>query len=115
MTFPPDLRESLLRHDGVELQDGTLRLDHYGPLSGVGEIVQSAGCRQGGDDSVDEPGPGADPGEFRAAAQRADGRPADGDALPWWQGVAVPGGVVDVDRQAGVRVAADHPPAIGPR
>ncbi|MFD9540865.1 hypothetical protein [Streptomyces sp. NPDC060022] len=33
MTFPPDLRESLLQHNGVELQDGTLRLDHYGPSS----------------------------------------------------------------------------------
>ncbi|MFB8205791.1 SMI1/KNR4 family protein [Kitasatospora purpeofusca] len=41
VAFPPDLRESLLRHDGVELQDGTLRLDCYGPPSGVGEIVRS--------------------------------------------------------------------------
>ncbi|MFJ8434954.1 SMI1/KNR4 family protein [Kitasatospora sp. NPDC094019] len=41
VTFPPDLRESLLRHDGVELQAGTLRLAFYGPPSGIGEIVRS--------------------------------------------------------------------------
>ncbi|MFE2728735.1 SMI1/KNR4 family protein [Kitasatospora sp. NPDC059327] len=41
VAFPSDLRRSLLRHDGVELQEGTLRLDYYGPLSGVGEIVRS--------------------------------------------------------------------------
>ncbi|MCX4783292.1 SMI1/KNR4 family protein [Streptomyces sp. NBC_01264] len=41
VTFPSDLRESLLRHDGVELQDGTLVLDFHGPLSGVEKIVGS--------------------------------------------------------------------------
>lgn len=41
VTFPPDLRESLLRHDGVELEDGTLVLDYYGPLSGVRDLVRS--------------------------------------------------------------------------
>ncbi|MES9510335.1 SMI1/KNR4 family protein [Streptomyces sp. NPDC000609] len=41
VTFPPDLKESLLRHDGVRLQDGTPTLGYYGPLSGVEDIVQS--------------------------------------------------------------------------
>ncbi|MEV6955573.1 SMI1/KNR4 family protein [Streptomyces sp. NPDC051183] len=41
LTFPPDLKESLLRHDGVELQDGTPQLGYYGPLSGVADIVSS--------------------------------------------------------------------------
>ncbi|MFE3942341.1 SMI1/KNR4 family protein [Streptomyces sp. NPDC059118] len=41
VTFPPDLKGSLLRHDGVQLQDGTLTLGYYGPLSGVEDIVQS--------------------------------------------------------------------------
>ncbi|MCX5192505.1 SMI1/KNR4 family protein [Streptomyces sp. NBC_00249] len=41
VTFPPDLRESLLRHDGVRLQDGTVTLGYYGPLSGVEDIVRS--------------------------------------------------------------------------
>ncbi|KOX19833.1 MULTISPECIES: SMI1/KNR4 family protein [unclassified Streptomyces] len=41
VTFPSDLKESLLRHDGVRLQDGTPTLDHYGPLSGVEDIVNS--------------------------------------------------------------------------
>ncbi|MEU9087232.1 SMI1/KNR4 family protein [Streptomyces sp. NPDC048357] len=41
VTFPPDLRDSLLRHDGVQLQDGTLTLGYYGPLSGVEDIIQS--------------------------------------------------------------------------
>ncbi|MEU8504415.1 SMI1/KNR4 family protein [Streptomyces brevispora] len=55
VAFPPDLRESLLRHDGVELQDGTLRLDYYGPLSGVGEIVWSAEfLREVGEDVAEE-------------------------------------------------------------
>ncbi|MFF5455158.1 SMI1/KNR4 family protein [Streptomyces sp. NPDC012950] len=39
LAFPPDLRESLLRHDGVLLQDGTPTLGYYGPLSGVEDIV----------------------------------------------------------------------------
>ncbi|MGW6840986.1 SMI1/KNR4 family protein [Streptomyces sp. NPDC054958] len=58
VTFPPDLRESLLRHDGVELQDGTLTLDYYGPLSGVGEIVRSAEFLRevGGDVAEEEAG-----------------------------------------------------------
>ncbi|MCX4625388.1 SMI1/KNR4 family protein [Streptomyces sp. NBC_01443] len=43
VTFPPDLRESLLRHDGVQLQDGTLTLGYYGPLSGVEDIIRSTG------------------------------------------------------------------------
>ncbi|WP_329274230.1 SMI1/KNR4 family protein [Streptomyces sp. NBC_00691] len=55
VALPPDLRESLLRHDGVELQDGTLRLDYYGPLSGVGEIVWSAEfLREVGEDVAEE-------------------------------------------------------------
>ncbi|MFB7225708.1 SMI1/KNR4 family protein [Streptomyces sp. NPDC056227] len=55
VAFPPDLRESLLRHDGVELQDGTLRLDYYGPPSGVGEIVRSAEfLREVGEDVAEE-------------------------------------------------------------
>lgn len=41
LAFPPDLRESLLRHDGVLLQDGTPTLGYYGPLSGVEDIVAS--------------------------------------------------------------------------
>ncbi|MFJ2647679.1 SMI1/KNR4 family protein [Streptomyces sp. NPDC087420] len=41
VAFPSDLRESLLRHDGVQLQDGTLTLGYYGPLSGVEDIVHS--------------------------------------------------------------------------
>ncbi|MFJ9942870.1 SMI1/KNR4 family protein [Streptomyces erythrochromogenes] len=41
VTFPPDLTESLLRHDGVQLQDGTATLGYYGPLSGVEDIVRS--------------------------------------------------------------------------
>ncbi|WP_371615835.1 SMI1/KNR4 family protein [Streptomyces sp. NBC_00454] len=42
VTFPPDLTQSLLRHNGVELQDGTLKLGYYyGPLSGVENIVRS--------------------------------------------------------------------------
>lgn len=41
VTFPPDLKASLLRHDGVQLQDGTPTLGYYGPLSGVEDIVQS--------------------------------------------------------------------------
>ncbi|MER5738905.1 SMI1/KNR4 family protein [Streptomyces sp. NPDC002262] len=41
VAFPPGLRKSLLRHNGVELQEGTLRLDYYGPLPGVGDIVRS--------------------------------------------------------------------------
>ncbi|GGV30097.1 hypothetical protein GCM10010495_53090 [Kitasatospora herbaricolor] len=39
--FPPDLKDSLLRHDGVQLQDGTPTLGYYGPLSGVDDIVRS--------------------------------------------------------------------------
>ncbi|MFF2039836.1 SMI1/KNR4 family protein [Kitasatospora sp. NPDC058170] len=39
--FPPDLKDSLLRHDGVQLQDGTPTLGYYGPLSGVEDIVRS--------------------------------------------------------------------------
>ncbi|MYS09664.1 hypothetical protein GTW71_25255 [Streptomyces sp. SID6041] len=55
VAFPPDLRESLLRHDGVELQEGTLRLDYYGPPSGVGEIVQSTEfLREVGEDAAEE-------------------------------------------------------------
>ncbi|WP_406096348.1 SMI1/KNR4 family protein [Kitasatospora purpeofusca] len=55
VAFPPDLRESLLRHDGVELQDGTLRLDYYGPPSGVGEIVRSTEfLREVGEDIAEE-------------------------------------------------------------
>ncbi|MFE5097389.1 SMI1/KNR4 family protein [Streptomyces sp. NPDC056638] len=55
VAFPPDLRELLLRHDGVELQDGTLRLDYYGPPSGVGEIVRSAEfLREVGEDVAEE-------------------------------------------------------------
>ncbi|MCX5387431.1 SMI1/KNR4 family protein [Streptomyces sp. NBC_00083] len=55
VAFPPDLRESLLRHDGVELQDGTLRLDYYGPLSAVEEIVRSAEfLREVGEDVAEE-------------------------------------------------------------
>ncbi|MER5863238.1 SMI1/KNR4 family protein [Kitasatospora sp. NPDC002040] len=57
VAFPPDLRESLLRHDGVELQDGTLELDHYGPPSGVEEIVQSTEFLRGiGADAEEEDG-----------------------------------------------------------
>ncbi|MFD9105980.1 SMI1/KNR4 family protein [Streptomyces virginiae] len=41
VTFPPDLKDSLLRHDGVQLQDGTTTLGYYGPLSGVEDIVRS--------------------------------------------------------------------------
>ncbi|OKI26770.1 SMI1/KNR4 family protein [Streptomyces sp. CB03911] len=41
VTFPPDLRDSLLRHDGVQLQDGTPTLGYYGPLSGLQDIVRS--------------------------------------------------------------------------
>ncbi|WP_328972333.1 SMI1/KNR4 family protein [Streptomyces sp. NBC_00239] len=41
VTFPPELRASLLRHDGVELEDGTPVLAYYGPLSGVDDIVRS--------------------------------------------------------------------------
>ncbi|MFE6667498.1 SMI1/KNR4 family protein [Streptomyces sp. NPDC057697] len=41
VTFPPDLKESLLRHDGVQLQDGAPTLGYYGPLSGVDDIVSS--------------------------------------------------------------------------
>ncbi|MGW7458352.1 SMI1/KNR4 family protein [Streptomyces sp. NPDC054797] len=41
VTFPPDLKDSLLRHDGVQLQDGTPTLAYYGPLSGVEDIVRS--------------------------------------------------------------------------
>ncbi|MFE7358096.1 SMI1/KNR4 family protein [Streptomyces sp. NPDC057543] len=41
VTFPSDLKESLLRHDGVQLQDGTPTLGYYGPLSGVEDIVHS--------------------------------------------------------------------------
>lgn len=41
VTFPPDLKDSLLRHDGVQLQDGTPTLGYYGPLSGVEDIVRS--------------------------------------------------------------------------
>ncbi|MFE6750629.1 SMI1/KNR4 family protein [Kitasatospora purpeofusca] len=55
VAFPPDLRESLLRHDGVELRDGTLRLDYYGPPSGVGEIVSSTEFLRGiGQDAAEE-------------------------------------------------------------
>ncbi|MFF8413950.1 SMI1/KNR4 family protein [Streptomyces omiyaensis] len=55
VTFPPDLRKSLLRHDGVELQEGTLRLDYYGPPSGVGEIVRSTEfLREVGKDVAEE-------------------------------------------------------------
>ncbi|MFJ4868441.1 SMI1/KNR4 family protein [Streptomyces sp. NPDC088757] len=55
VAFPPDLRESLLRHDGVELQDGTLLLDYYGPLSGVGDIVRSTEfLREVGKDAAEE-------------------------------------------------------------
>ncbi|WP_405008506.1 SMI1/KNR4 family protein [Kitasatospora purpeofusca] len=55
VAFPPDLRESLLRHDGVELQDGTLRLDYYGPPSGVGEILRSTEfLREVGQDIAEE-------------------------------------------------------------
>lgn len=41
VAFPADLKASLLRHDGVELQGGTLTLDFYGPLSGVEDIIGS--------------------------------------------------------------------------
>ncbi|MCB5163924.1 SMI1/KNR4 family protein [Streptomyces bambusae] len=41
LTFPADLKESLLRHDGVQLQDGTLTLGYYGPLSGIEDLVRS--------------------------------------------------------------------------
>ncbi|MYV52090.1 SMI1/KNR4 family protein [Streptomyces sp. SID3212] len=41
VVFPSDLTESLLCHDGVQLQDGTLTLGYYGPLSGVEDIVHS--------------------------------------------------------------------------
>ncbi|MFI9329262.1 SMI1/KNR4 family protein [Kitasatospora sp. NPDC052868] len=55
VAFPPDLRTSLLRHDGVELQDGTLRLDHYGPPSGLGDIVRSTEfLREVGEDAAEE-------------------------------------------------------------
>ncbi|GAA1386067.1 hypothetical protein GCM10009639_09430 [Kitasatospora putterlickiae] len=55
VAFPSDLRRSLLRHDGVELQDGTLRLDYYGPPSGVGEIVRSTEfLREVGEDVAEE-------------------------------------------------------------
>ncbi|MDH6543734.1 SMI1/KNR4 family protein [Streptomyces sp. SPB4] len=55
VTFPPDLRESLLRHDGVELQDGTLRLDSYGPPSGVAEMVRSTEfLRAVGEDAAEQ-------------------------------------------------------------
>ncbi|MGE7388203.1 SMI1/KNR4 family protein [Streptomyces sp. NPDC004126] len=55
VAFPPDLRESLLRHDGVELSDGTLRLDYYGPPSGVAEIVGSTEfLREVGEDVAEE-------------------------------------------------------------
>lgn len=55
VAFPPDLRESLLRHDGVELQEGTLRLDYYGPPSGVGDIVRSTEfLRDVGKDAAEE-------------------------------------------------------------
>ncbi|CAM5233912.1 hypothetical protein GCM10010329_62380 [Streptomyces spiroverticillatus] len=55
LAFPPDLKESLLRHDGVELQDGTLRLDHDGPLSGVADIVSSTEfLREVGEDAAED-------------------------------------------------------------
>ncbi|MER6237667.1 SMI1/KNR4 family protein [Streptomyces clavifer] len=55
VAFPPDLRESLLRHDGVELQDGTLTLDYYGPPSSVEAIVWSAEfLREVGEDGAEE-------------------------------------------------------------
>ncbi|MFI5617818.1 SMI1/KNR4 family protein [Streptomyces sp. NPDC051567] len=47
VTFPPDLKESLLRHDGVQLQEGTPTLGYYGPLSGVEDIVGSTELLRG--------------------------------------------------------------------
>ncbi|MFF5449481.1 SMI1/KNR4 family protein [Streptomyces sp. NPDC012888] len=41
VAFPDDLRASLLRHDGVELAEGTPVLSYCGPLSGVADIVRS--------------------------------------------------------------------------
>lgn len=41
VTFPSDLKESLKRHDGVRLQDGTPTLGLSGPLSGIEDIVRS--------------------------------------------------------------------------
>ncbi|KJY18558.1 SMI1/KNR4 family protein, partial [Streptomyces katrae] len=63
VAFPPDLRESLLRHDGVELQDGTLRLDYYGPLSGVEEIVRSTEFLRGVGEGLAEEEADLDEGE----------------------------------------------------
>ncbi|MFE9934244.1 SMI1/KNR4 family protein [Streptomyces sp. NPDC005533] len=55
VTFPTDLRESLLRHDGVQLQDGTPTLGYYGPLSGVEDIVRSTEFLRGiGEDVVED-------------------------------------------------------------
>ncbi|KOV14074.1 hypothetical protein ADK90_36200 [Streptomyces sp. XY413] len=55
VTFPPDLKDSLLRHDGVQLQDGTPTLGYYGPLSGVEDIVRSTEfLRDIGEDLADD-------------------------------------------------------------
>ncbi|QIQ01494.1 SMI1/KNR4 family protein [Streptomyces liangshanensis] len=60
VTFPSDLRASLLRHDGVRLEEGTLTLGYYGPLSGVEDIVRSTeflrglGAEDAEDDDNDE-------------------------------------------------------------
>ncbi|WP_030719554.1 SMI1/KNR4 family protein [Streptomyces sp. NRRL F-2580] len=54
VTFPTDLKDSLLRHDGVQLQDGTPTLGYYGPLSGVADIVRSTEfLRDVGEDLVE--------------------------------------------------------------
>ncbi|MEU9160705.1 SMI1/KNR4 family protein [Streptomyces sp. NPDC048424] len=55
VTSPPDLKDSLLRHDGVQLQDGTPTLGYYGPLSGVEDIVRSTEfLRDIGEDFVED-------------------------------------------------------------
>ncbi|MFF2520763.1 SMI1/KNR4 family protein [Streptomyces liangshanensis] len=54
VTFPSDLRASLLRHDGVRLEQGTLTLGYYGPLSGVADIVKSAEFLRGFGSEDDE-------------------------------------------------------------
>ncbi|MCA1218036.1 SMI1/KNR4 family protein [Streptomyces sp. 8L] len=54
VTFPADLRESLLRHNGVQLDDGALTFSYYGPLSGIGEIVESTEFLRKCAEEVDE-------------------------------------------------------------
>ncbi|MFZ3493937.1 SMI1/KNR4 family protein [Streptomyces sp. 5.8] len=77
VTFPSDLRESLLRHDGVELQEGTLLLDYYGPPSGVEDIVRST-------EQLREIAVDADLAETEAEAE-AELHEEERDECAYWQ------------------------------